>query len=78
MLAGRLLRVRFPLFPRLSLILAWGISGILLLLQLQRLYTLLFPGAHGFPVEHAALLGLVLFTTTLGIYVVFVISGKKA
>ena len=78
MLAGRLLRAHFPLFPRLSLILAWGISGILLLLQLQRLYTLLFPGAYGFSAEHAALLGLVLFTTSLGIYVVFVISGKKA
>lgn len=77
-LADGPLRVRFPPFPRLSYILAFGGSGILLLLQLRQLYTMLFPSAWSFPAEYAALLGLALFTAALGIYVLSVIGGNRA
>lgn len=75
---GRLLLSRYPLFPCLPSILAWGTSGILCLLQFQRLHMQLFPKAWNLPIEYTVLFGLAMFTVALGIYVLrVVVSGKR-
>ncbi len=75
---GRFLLSRYPLFPCLPLFLAWGTSGILCLLQFQKLHMLLFPKAWSLPIEYTALFGLCMFTVALGVYVFrVVVSGKR-